>query len=989
MKFRVCFLISLLWIQINPTSAQIPPLDSLLNAASSQSGPERLVTQNLIVRYHDLPDGGSIVLCDTIFQVADRLGEYLEGVEAQLTKGHIYFEEREFELALITYKKIKNYIVSHKIEQQYHEAFGAIAGVFEAWNQPDSALYYAGFNIDYWAEHDSTELAFSLKRMSYYYSLYELPLKSYQTEQRLLEIGRARNDSSIIASAYSQIASLLGYQLDDNEAEKYYHKAIDYNTNQESQQELVIVLSNYGIFNKKRGRYEKADSLQRAALSEIDSTINNWNLAYFKSHIYHNLSALFRAQNMWDSTLYYGRKSLTFTETGYHTKVIASTSAEMVIAFSELGILDSAQIYHDRVFELIRRKINPKQYKVGLEGRAIFLEKKGDFKGAHQAYRQFSELDDSLKAIQQGHQLTFSMESFKMKERDLAIDRLTLEKQSADNLRNLLLVLFLSFITVSIVWIYTYYFRAKKNKQLLLKTQEIEQLKSKFFANISHELRTPLTLILGPTETLLSKASAEDKGLLMLIKTHSLRLKKLVNQVLELTKIEAGKMKLKVREENILPYLKGWVYSFKSQAETKSVILQVSSPEQSLSFYFQKDYLEHIVNNLVHNAIKFSSEGSTVRVTALRSKDQQEIIITVTDRGIGIPSEALPFIFDRFYQVENPNNPFYEGTGIGLSLTKELVELHGGTIEVSSTPGFGTKFTLTFSAGFEHFSKDQIREPLPYSQQIDLGSEEISPDGFIVSEKDQRALVLIVEDQEEVRSYLKSELSATFQIITAENGQQGLEIARNRVPDLILSDMMMPVMDGLELANILKNDPITDHIPMIMLTARGETEDILEALESKVDSYLTKPFNPSELTLRISNLIQLKKNIGKQYSSNGHQIVEESGYSPKEAQFLATIEAVLEEHLANEQLDVNLLADAMNLSRSQLFRKLRSISGESPSSYIRDFRLEKAKLLLQNEYLTVAEVSFLVGFNSPSYFSKCFSDKFGKSPGKLIRSRTE
>lgn len=450
MVFRICFLISLFWIQINPIFAKKPPLDSLQRAASSQSGLEKLETQNQIVRYYDLPDQGSLALCDTIFLVADSIGEYLQGSKAQLTKGHIYFEMREFELALETYKRVKNYIVKHHIDRQYHEAFGAIAGVFEAWNQPDSALYYSGYNLAYWAKQDSAELAFSLKRMSYYYSLYEFPLKAYQTEQRLLEIGRAINDSAIIASAYSQIASLLGFQLDDEEAVKYYQKAITYNKALKSQQELVIVLSNYGIFNKKRGNYGKADSLQRAALAEIDTSINNWNLAYFQSHIYHNLSALFRAQSKWDSTLYYGRKSLFYTELGYHTKVIAATSAEMVIAFSELGMLDSAQVYQDLVFEFVSRKLNPKQYKVGMEGKAIFLEKQGKFREAYHAYKEYNTLDDSLNMILQGYQLAFSLESFKMKEKDLAIDRLTVEKQSADNFRNTLLVLFFSFISIAL-----------------------------------------------------------------------------------------------------------------------------------------------------------------------------------------------------------------------------------------------------------------------------------------------------------------------------------------------------------------------------------------------------------------------------------------------------------------------------------------------------------------------------------------------------------
>lgn len=986
MVFRICFLISLLWIQIAPLSATKPPLDSLQRVASTQTGLERLTTQTLIVKLYDLPDGGSFLLCDSIFEAADAIGEHLQGVSAQLTKGHIYFEMQEFDLAMEIYKRINRYAVKHQVDDKYYDTFGSIAGVFEAWNQSDSAIYYVSQKIEYWVGVDTAELVDHLDRLSYYYHLYEYPVKSYETQMRLLAIGRALHDDEIKAASYTQIACLLGGQLDDIGAEEYYQKAIEYNTRLQSDQQLVIALANYGIYTKKKGDFSKADSLQRMALQHIVPPMKNWNKAYFFSNVFHNLASLYRVQQMWDSTIVNGRKSIQHGNNGYHTKIIAGTSAELVVAFSHLGQLDSAQYYLDMAISLVNQKTNPVQYRDIMEAKAIFLEKQGKFEEAYRVFHLFKNIDDSLKAVTQGQQLDFSSAKFKMDEKDLAIDKLTMEKQSADAVRNLFLILMLSLAVVAAALIYTYYFRAKKNKQLLIKTQEIDQLKSRFFANISHELRTPLTLILGPAETLLARANPEDKGLLLLIKTHSLRLKKLINQVLELAKIEAGKLTLQVSQQNFLPFLNGWVYAFKSQAENKAIHLSVTSGEDELKFFFQKDYLEHIINNLVHNAIKFSSEGGTVEVVTKRSDDHREVLIQVKDNGIGIPSEDLPFIFDRFYQVENPTRPLYEGTGIGLSLTKELVELHGGSIIGESTPGVGTEFTLRFPTGSDHFTKAQISPPQDFSTPPE---EETVFQEILHSEEDALPLVLVVEDQDEVRAYLIAELSQHFQILSAKNGKEGLDIARQRIPDLILSDLMMPVMGGLEFASILKNDPVTDHIPFIMLTARGETEDIVEALKSKVDSYLTKPFNPTELTLRVSNLIQLKKNIREKYGSAGEEIKEEPGYSPKEVHFISSIDTILEEQLANEKLDVTLLADAMHLSRSQLFRKLRSITGESPSGYIRKFRLGKAQVLLQNEYVTVAEVSFLVGFNSPSYFSKCFSDQFGKSPGTLIRSKTE
>lgn len=987
MIFRICILTSLLWIQIVPLEAKSKPsLDSLQHAAASQTGLTRVMTLTEIVKRYDLPDGGSLLLCDSIFIEADSLGEHLEAVEAQLIKGHIYFEIQQFDLAMEAYKRANQYAIQQKVEKKYFNTYGAIAGVFEVWNQPDSAMHYASEKIEYWVDKDTSELVDHLERIAYYYHLYGLQLQAYGIYERLLAIGHLKKDEKITASAYTQIACLLGKQQDGEEAESYFLKAIASNHATNSSDQLIVSLTNYGIFVKNREQYEKADSLQREALRYISDDLSNWEKSYFYCYVYHNLTSLYRQQKQWDSTIVIGRKSLQNASNGYHTKVMAATASEMLIAFSELNMLDSAQVCYDLAFSFINAKTNPDQYKIALEGKAIFLARQGKFQEAYLAYQEFKHINDSLNAMTQSQQMAFLSGKFKMEEKNQDIKRLTLEKEKSEAFRNFSFILLLAFAIVASSLIYTYYFRARKNNQLLIKSQEIDQLKSRFFANISHELRTPLTLILGPTETLLSRANAEDKGLLMLIKTHSLRLKKLINQVLELTKIEAGKLTLQVSQQNILPFLNGWVYAFKSQAESKSIELNVTSHAEDLRFFFQKDYLEHIVNNLVHNAIKFSAEGGTVEVLADRSQDDREVLIEIRDNGIGIYPEDIPFIFDRFYQVKNSSSPLYEGTGIGLALTKELVELHGGTIQVTSTPGAGTAFHLRFPVGADHLSADQIIQTIPPAtsefkiREADMTDENLKKSPSL-------PLVLIVEDQDEVRAYLSSELSRSFQIITANNGQEGLDVARNQVPDLILSDMMMPVMGGLEFANILKDDPITDHIPFIMLTARGETEDVIKALESKVDSYLTKPFHPSELSLRISNLIQLKKNIRQKYATAGEELTEESGYSPKEVQFLSAIEVILKEHLANEQLDVHLLADAMHLSRSQLFRKLRSITGESPSGYIRKFRLEKARQLLQSEDVTVAEASFLVGFNSPGYFSKCFSEQFGQSPGTITRSK--
>ena len=425
----------------------------------------------------------------------------------------------------------------------------------------------------------------------------------------------------------------------------------------------------------------------------------------------------------------------------------------------------------------------------------------------------------------------------------------------------------------------------QREAMIKMKEAEIAQLKSRFFTNISHEFRTPLTLILGPAEKLLAESQSDDilkqAGL---IKRNAIRLLGLINQLLDLSKLEAGKLKLEASFSNIVSFVKGTTQLFESLAEQKDIKLKVVSEKEIIEIYFDKDKMMKILSNLLSNALKFTSEDGLIEISIKETKKLPNagfIEIKVIDNGIGIPEEELPKLFERFYQVETSQAKKYGGTGIGLALTKELVELHRGFINVSSIPGEGSEFTIELPPGKDHLTEDEIVEEAVILTPLERGKnlpELVVDDSFKIDSSslvlqddiettEDRMIILVVEDNADLREFIKDSLGNEFEIAEAANGEQGIRKAEKIIPDLIISDITMPMMDGNELTRILKNDEKTSHIPIILLTAKSGQESKLEGLETGADDYLTKPFDTKELQVRIRNLINIRRKLQEKYSS--------------------------------------------------------------------------------------------------------------------------
>jgi signal transduction histidine kinase/DNA-binding response OmpR family regulator len=529
------------------------------------------------------------------------------------------------------------------------------------------------------------------------------------------------------------------------------------------------------------------------------------------------------------------------------------------------------------------------------------------------------------------------------------------------------------------------------------KLQEIDEMKTRFFANISHEFRTPLTLIIGPARQLIDKINDEKvKNELNIIQKSANRLKQLVNQLLDLSKLEAGSMKLKTQEENISEVLQAFVLSFASYAERKNIILKFHPIENDVKIFIDMDKFEKIINNILSNAFKFTADGGKIDVILNRIEDNIEI--KISDTGMGIPQDRINKIFDRFYQVDNIHTRKSEGTGIGLSLTKELIELHKGKIKIDSLEGKGTTVKIIFPTGSDHLTPDEIIEKKVFVEKEHITShitempedkgKIIKPDIETMIET-EKPLLLVVEDNLDVRNYIKSNLERENRILEAVNGKDGIDKAIEYIPDLIISDIMMPEVDGYELCQTVKKDERTSHIPVILLTAKASGADKIEGLEIGADDYIMKPFDVVLLEVRIKNLIEQRKKLRKRFTKDATVPINRGKYTQVDEKFLRNMMDIIHKHIAEPEYSLEEFGKEIGMSRMQLHRKIKALTDYSPHQFIRFIRLKKAAELLNKGTGNVTEIAYDVGFNSLSHFAKTFREQFGKSPSDYMSDKKE
>jgi signal transduction histidine kinase/ligand-binding sensor domain-containing protein/DNA-binding response OmpR family regulator len=528
------------------------------------------------------------------------------------------------------------------------------------------------------------------------------------------------------------------------------------------------------------------------------------------------------------------------------------------------------------------------------------------------------------------------------------------------------------------------------------KLHELDMMKLRFYTNISHEIRTPLTLILGPLEKMRNNSipGPEIKGHVELMHRNATQLHQLINQLLDFRKLETGNLKLVLSRGDLVSYISGIVGSFDEYAEEKEIELKFTSLKKEIITDFDADKVSKIMNNLLSNAFKFTGKGGkiSVNLSLVFDSDENELVdtpdkrmieISVKDTGIGIADSNLEKIFNRFFQVGEGGTQ--TGTGIGLALTKELVKLHNGKIFVSSKPGKGSKFTVQLP--FVEFPTIVSTELIHSSEKNENEKEQVVPiidehfgEQFIAGQK----IMLLVDDNSDVRYFIKSHFSASYQVLEAGNGLEGWNIALKTIPDIIISDIMMPDMDGFEFCRKVRKDERTSHIPILLLTALGSREHEIEGLSYGADDYITKPFDLVILQTKVENILSVRQSLKQKYA--GEMLLQPKNIkiSSPDERFLQKAIEVVENNIADPDLDIERFASEIGVSRMQLYRKLNALTEMTVKEFVRNIRLKRAAQMLVQKKLNVSEVAYAVGFKDLSHFRKCFRQEFGMSSSEYI-----
>jgi signal transduction histidine kinase/DNA-binding response OmpR family regulator/streptogramin lyase len=528
--------------------------------------------------------------------------------------------------------------------------------------------------------------------------------------------------------------------------------------------------------------------------------------------------------------------------------------------------------------------------------------------------------------------------------------------------------------------------------------QRVSELKIKFFTNISHELRTPLTLIMGPIQELKQKQQLNEKGeqYVSMIEKNATQMLQLVNQILDFRKIQNGKMILHVSQFDLNSVIASFHKEFSVLAEEKEISFNFHLSDEDISLWADKEKLEIVIRNLLSNAFKFTQAGGSIFVSTGFTDDREKCFVRVEDTGVGIPQNKVSEIFERFFQVENTKNVQFPGTGIGLALSKEIVNLHHGTINVESKPEQGSVFSIEFLLGKEHYNPTEVNfyvdDTVAENEIADIEDAEIVED--VENESNENIndlpILLVVEDNKDLCNLLRLQLDDRYKVYTAGNGVEGLKKINLYHPDIVVTDQMMPEMSGTEMLRHMRNDFHVSHIPVIILTAKNDEEAKINAISMGANAYITKPFSKDYLIARIEQLLSDRKVFRDKIWNQKKSVESENDDSyenylqKKDIQFLEKIHQVIEENLDNSDFNIDSIADNLGISRSAFFKKLKSLTGLAPVDTIKEIRLTKSIELLKNTDLTVSEVAFAVGFKESGYYGKCFRKKYGQTPTEYM-----
>ena len=852
----------------------------------------------------------------------------------------------------------------------------------------------------------------STKFLESAYSIKSLGLKfkgdfTYATEfaQKALEINNQRQDKISRAKILLNYADLMRQQKHFDVCERYHREGINITQALKDSALLARFYINTGLMFSDMALLDSAFHYYKSGIA-ITDRFKDLRKTGITARL--NLSQLSFKQKNYNEMISLAKDVYDLATIDNDSDHISLGAINVALGYLKLENFEKASEYIGYAEEAARKYNSPQNLLYALGNASDIYAEKGDYKSAYHKALAYIGLKDSLRTALYDKNLTEITSKYELKEKEslLTQQQVTIQKQAS---RQRLVLWISSILILSVVLLFLF---LKSRQELRRKTAEIEaekakltaqlehaevkrlqqldEMRSNFFANISHEFRTPLTLILNPAEQLLKEnIKPENNKYLSIIHRNASRLLELVNQLLDLSKLESGKAKLKVGYYDLNIFCKAIGGLFESLATQKELDFMIDVPDEKILGYFDKDVLEKIVVNFLSNAFKFTPKQGKINLK-LQKFSHQQVSISVSDTGKGISDDNLEKLFDRFMSFSGSD--VQSSSGIGLSLVRELTNLHKGEITVESELDKGSVFTFSFCIDKTKYTSDEITRENISGNNV---NPEIAGHKFpIVSDTsdhkklpdfnmDKKPLLLIAEDNPDVRQLIIDICKEKYEILAAENGKLALQMAIEKIPDIIITDVMMPEMDGINFCQALRSDENTSHIPVVMLTARVDQADKLAGLKTGVDDYLTKPFDAEELSTRLDNLMKQRKKLQEHYKKVLHAFTPiKDEVSSTDTVFLNSVKIAIEKNIQDENFGVTELASLTNMSRSQLHRKISGLTGYSPNEIIRNMRLEKAKNLIRHKHGTIAEIAFECGFSSAAYFSKCYKDYFGHTAGE-------
>ena len=867
----------------------------------------------------------------------------------------------------------------------HHYMLIYLADEFKKQSAPDSAIYYCNKEVQLATKYKNIKML-----LHGYKELGNIYLQIYEHDKAFLNYAKGdsvckTDDEFNISKTHAELYNYMGYAVRPTHG---YEKALEY---------YLKAKDVYGKINDEAGVQELNTAIAQAYIS----------------------------MNKYEEALSLLNESVTFQEA---TPTLSSYSYAIIVRgflLSKMNRLREAEKDYKLYYELALQSGNKAYQRWGLSYLGDFYVKDKQFdkaisyyleakqlckeeddigteimltNGLINIYTEIKNFDKTVETYEEYIALlkleeeksidkqTFALETkyqVKQKEQEISLLKTqnALVAQEKKNQRGLLL----TAIGLTSIIGFFFFFLFKNRQKTTNKLKELDQVKSDFFTNISHELRTPLTLISGPVQNQLDndELTTGDRSNLEMIKRNADRLTELVDQLLDISKLETGSLKLAISRGNIIAFIGTLLDGFSFLASQKQINLNINSKITTEDLWFDTDVLEKILVNLLSNAIKYTPETGNINVDYFVSEEQ--LTFSVKNSGSGLSKEEMDKIFDRFYQI----NDTKQGVGIGLALTKELVNLHKGNVNVDSNPGEWTCFILNLPISKSAYTSNELATEsfsAPVKNKIlKPSTDSINELDSTVNPDEEKPLLLIVDDNDDVRTYISGLFSNTFNLLQAENGSIGIDLAIQHIPDVIISDIMMPITNGITLCNTLKEDELTSHIPIILLTAKVGQEHELEGIKTGADDYITKPFRADLLRLKIENIIANRRKLQERYQQEVVLRPQNIAVISTEKQFLEKVKIALDDQLVEPDFGVNDLSNEVGVSRMQLHRKLKAITGFSASEFIRTQRLKLAANLLMNSDINISEIGYSTGFNNHAYFSKCFKEMYNCTPSEYAQ----